>query len=38
MQTYGNYLYAFTKHRLDATVLMLVAREGRGYYVRMKMQ
>ncbi|UZP66346.1 trypsin-like peptidase domain-containing protein [Desulfovibrio mangrovi] len=38
MQNYGNYLYAFTKHRLDATVLMLVAREGRGYYVRMKVQ
>lgn len=37
MENFGNYLYAFTKHRLDSTVLMLVARGGRGYYVRMKM-
>ncbi len=37
MENFGNYLYAFTKHRLDATVLMLVGRGGRGYYVRMKM-
>lgn len=37
MQNFGNYLYAFTKHRLDSTVLLLVARDGRGYYVRMKM-
>ena len=29
---------AFIRHRQDATVLMLVKRQGRGYHVRMKVQ
>lgn len=36
MESFGNYLYAFTRHRMDSTLLMLVARQGRGYYVRMR--
>ncbi len=38
METEDSFLYAFTRHRMDGTLLMLVAREGKGYYVRMKVQ
>lgn len=36
--SYNDYLSAYIRHRLDATLLMLVGRGGRTYHVRMRVQ